>query len=159
MDRKWCTWHEQFFLHGRTSIVYCNELQVAASKETRTKPEHIFFVFEILPCALSQLWRSFFLSSCRARSRLWRSSTRFCLWLAIPTYWRIGESKSQVSSKTKQQNNPTKNKPEHHKKTPGKLGETLRFQPQAAQYSPRCDNKIPANKCSKWLQVARSYSR
>ena len=51
------------------------------------------FFFELMPCTLETL----------------TVMKTFCLWLAIPTYWRIGESKSQVSSKTKQ-TNPTKNK-------------------------------------------------
>ena len=67
----------------------------------------------------------------------------YCLWLAIPTCWRIGESKrpgvfqyptQQTQPKTKTR---PKNKPKQTKKTPRKLGETLRFQmksPQAAQY-------------------------
>ena len=28
----------------------------------------------------------------------------FCLWLAIPTYWRIGEKESKVSMETNKQN-------------------------------------------------------
>ena len=64
----------------------------------------------------------------------------FYLRLAIPTCWRIGESKELGVFKTtqtqQQQNNPTKTKPKQPKKTPRKLRETLRFQksPQAAQY-------------------------
>jgi len=47
------------------------------------------------------------------------------------------KAKSQVSSKTKAKQAQPKTKPKHDKKTPGELGETLRFQkrnPQAAQY-------------------------
>ena len=38
------------------------------------------------------------------------------------------KAKSQESSKTKTKQTQPKTKPKHHKKTPGELGETLRFQ-------------------------------
>ena len=52
----------------------------------------------------------------------------FCLWLAIPTSWRIGESKKPGVFQIKTKQTQPKTKQKHHRKTPGELGETLRFQ-------------------------------
>ena len=81
-----------------------------------------------------------FLSSSRARSRLWRSSK--CLSLigyshVLENGWEQEAGCLQNKTKTKTANhNPTKTKPKQPKKTPRKLRETLPFQksPQAAQY-------------------------
>ena len=83
----------------------------------------------------------FFLSSCRARSRLRRSSKRFVFDWQFP---HVGEwvrakktrcLQNKANTKTAKQH-PTKTEPKQPKKTPRKLRETLRFQksPQAAQY-------------------------
>ena len=84
-----------------------------------------YHFFELMPCALE------------AQTVI----KTFCLWFAIPTCWRIGESKKLRVFKTTPNtqtanNNPTKNKPEQPKKTPTKLREntTLSESPQAAQY-------------------------
>ena len=62
----------------------------------------------------------------------------FCLWLAIPTCWRIGESK-KLGVFYQQRNTNTK----QHKKTPRQLRETLRFQkvPKPLSTAPRCHSK------------------
>ena len=87
--------------------------------------------FELMPCALE------------AQTVI----KTFCLRLAIPTFWRIGESKKLGVFKTtqtqKQQNNQTKTKPTQPKKTPRKLRETLRFQkvPKPLSTASRCHSK------------------
>ena len=64
----------------------------------------------------------------------------FCLWLAIPTYWRIGEKESKVSAETKKQNKQnTATKHKQKDNDPRHLAiesETLRFQkyPLVSQY-------------------------
>ena len=64
----------------------------------------------------------------------------FCLWLAVPTYWRIGEIKSQVYCRTtekQQQKNPTKDKQEPTKRyleTRWEVTLSETKNPQAAQY-------------------------
>ena len=64
----------------------------------------------------------------------------FCLWLAIPTYWRVGEKESKVSAETKEQNKQnTATKHKQKDNDPRHLAiesETLRFQkyPLVSQY-------------------------
>ena len=93
--------------------------------------KRILDFFELMPCALEAL----------------TVIKTFCLWLAIPSCWRIGESKKLGVFKTTQtQNttnqNPTK-KPKQPKKTPRKLRETLRFQkvPKPLSTASRCHSK------------------
>ena len=72
-----------------------------------------WFFFELMPCALETQ----------------TVIKTYCLWLAIPTTEWV-----KVKSLCLPKHNPNK----QHKKTPRKLGETLRFQKknlQAAQYS------------------------
>ena len=77
--------------------------------------------FELMPCTLEAL----------------TVIKTFCLWLAIPTYWRTGESKKPGVFQIQNKQTQPKTNPKQTKKTPRKQGETLRFQkrnPQAAQY-------------------------
>ena len=94
-------------------------------------------------------WRHIwvFLCLCRTRLRLRRSSKRFVFGQAIPTCWRIGESKklgvfNQHKHKTANNNNTNT---KQHKKTPRQLRETLRFQkvPKPLSTAPRCHSKFP----------------
>ena len=69
----------------------------------------------VAPCleeslmSLAKLRLDFFLCPCRARSRLSTVIKTFCLYLAIPTCWRIGEKESKVSLENKA--TQTKHKP------------------------------------------------
>ena len=102
--------------------------------------------FELMPCALEAL----------------TVIKTFCLWLAIPTCWRIGESKKLGVFKTTQtQNttnqNPTKTEPKQPKKTLRTLRETLRFQKKSPSRSVLLRDVIAnlTHRCPKWLKVLR----
>ena len=77
--------------------------------------------FELMPCTLEAL----------------TVIKTFCLWLAIPAYWRIGESKKAGVNRDQNKTNTTKNQTKTTQEDTQELGETLPFQkrnPQAAQY-------------------------
>ena len=95
-------------------------------------------------------WIQFFLSSCRARSRLRRSSKRFVLDWQFPHVGEKVRRKARcLQYKTGEQakNNTTHNKPKQPKKTPRKLRETLRFQkvPKPLSTASRCYSKSHSN--------------
>ena len=92
----------------------------------------------------------FFLSLCRARSRLRRSSKRFVLDWQFPHVGEKVRRKARcLQYKTGEQakNNTTHNKPKQPKKTPRKLRETLRFQkvPKPLSTASRCYSKSHSN--------------
>ena len=91
----------------------------------------------------------------------WVGIKTFCLWLAVPTYWRIGESKKPGVFQNKNKTNPTKNKT----KTPQEDTRRTRWDTTLSEKKSSGRSvllhdviAIPANRGSKWLQVARSYS-
>ena len=91
----------------------------------------------------------FFLSSCRARWRLRRSSKRFVLDWQFPHVEEKVRRARCLQDKTEEQakNNTTHNKPTQPKKTPRKLRETLRFQkvPKPLSTASRCCSKSHSN--------------
>ena len=60
----------------------------------------------------------------------------FCLWLAIPTYWRIGEKESKVSTETNKQNK--QNTATKHKQKKRKRKNTACYSTDELLYQNRC---------------------
>ena len=135
---------EPLFTPGFWILPLCRELLNSACRNRPSAASEIFF--EFMPWARGS-----------------DSYQTFCLWLAIPSCWRKGESKSCVKT-TQTQNttnqNPTK-KPKQPKKTPRKLRETLRFQkvPKLST-ALRCHSKshidVPSD--SKYWSAGRWWS-
>ena len=100
------------------------------------------FFFELMPCTLEAL----------------TVIKTFCLWLAIPTYWRIGESKKPGVFQIQNKTNPTKNKTKTSQEdTQGTRWDTTLSEKKSSGRSVLLHDVIAnlANRCPKWLQVSK----